>query len=76
MYVLVIVLFKICSPVGIRLSMKTVADRFTVDPGNEPPREPAQKRKKTQTVSLPNTVALGLRGLTPPQLRLWAELGG
>ncbi len=33
-------------PVGTRLSMKTVADRFTVDPGNEPPREPAQKRKK------------------------------
>jgi len=26
--------------------MKTVADRTAVDPGNEPPREPAQKRKK------------------------------
>ncbi len=35
-------------PLGTRLSMKTVADRFTVDPGNEPPREPAQKRKKNR----------------------------
>jgi hypothetical protein len=31
---------------GCKLSMKTVADRITVDPGNEPPREPAQKKEK------------------------------
>jgi hypothetical protein len=54
--------------------MKTVADRFTVDHGNETPREPAQKRKKNKDgFPPPSTVALGL---TPPQLPLWAELGG
>ena len=31
---------------GYKLSMKTVASRITADPGNDPLREPAQKRKK------------------------------
>jgi hypothetical protein len=35
-----------------------------------------KKGKKHLMVSPHNTTALGLRGLTPPQLRLWAELGG
>jgi hypothetical protein len=41
--------------------------------GSKPPYLGSKLGTKTVAAS---TTALGLRGLTPPQLRLWAELGG